>query len=69
MLSTVFPEFPWDITKFTKVPKDTWNSSENYRKFLDSMSEDLKLQSLDDWYNVSYQVKKFPRIFFIIFIF
>ena len=64
MLSNVFPEIPWDITKFSKVPKNTWKSSENYRKFLDSLFDELKLKSWEDWYNVSPEVNYITSLIF-----
>lgn len=49
----MFPNHPWNLWKFKKVPRGYWNSEKNQREFMDSLAKKLNLKEFDDWYQVS----------------
>jgi len=52
LLGAVYPDYPWDVTKFAKRPMNYWLSLENRKQFLDEVAEKLGLRDLDGWYGV-----------------
>ncbi len=63
LLQTVYPEFQWLPWKFQKTSRNFWESVKNQRIFLDWLGKKLGVTSMEDWYNVKTEVKKFPRNF------
>lgn len=51
-LMKVYPEHNWVSWKFNKAAKGVWNSSDNIKQFLSELSQQLSIQTLDDWYRV-----------------
>ena len=53
LLETVYPNFPWEFEKIQPTSMEFFNSIENRRKFMDDLYIKLKLESMDDWLNIS----------------
>ena len=53
LLSTIYPNFPWKFEELKISPTDFFKSLENQQKFMDDLFIKLKLNSMDDWINVS----------------
>ena len=54
--SAVYPEYDWLPWRLKHVPTGYWSSADNRKKFLDWAGKELKLNTLDDWYNVNKNV-------------
>eukprot|EP01114_Cavostelium_apophysatum_P019814 TRINITY_DN6476_c0_g1_i1.p1 TRINITY_DN6476_c0_g1~~TRINITY_DN6476_c0_g1_i1.p1 ORF type:complete len:606 (-),score=129.46 TRINITY_DN6476_c0_g1_i1:43-1860(-) len=52
-LCEAYPQYPWQIWRFKEVPSGFFNQSKVRRQFLDYVSSELHLQTMDDWYQVS----------------
>lgn len=52
-ITTIYPEHNWQFWKFSRVGKGTWNDSNNVKQFLEWAAKELRLSSLEDWYNVT----------------
>jgi hypothetical protein len=58
-LQSIYPEFEWLPWQFKTVTRGCWTLKENQRKCLDSIAEELGIETQEDWYLVSIQqVKK-----------
>jgi len=53
LLANVYPEHPWDLSRFAKKPQRYWSSKENQRRFMDELALKLGLGDLDGWYSVT----------------
>eukprot|EP01118_Nematostelium_gracile_P005550 TRINITY_DN1762_c0_g1_i3.p1 TRINITY_DN1762_c0_g1~~TRINITY_DN1762_c0_g1_i3.p1 ORF type:complete len:436 (-),score=89.52 TRINITY_DN1762_c0_g1_i3:23-1330(-) len=53
LITFMFPEHKWDTTKFTKVPKGTWDDIEFQRDFLKKLTKELKIKRMNDWYQIT----------------
>ena len=51
-LQSIYSEHSWEILKFHQIPKGYWKDINNQKKFLDTISKDLRLKTLDDWYEI-----------------
>ena len=58
LLSTIYPNYPWQFDKLKFNTFQYFKSIENQRKFMDDLFVKLKLNSMDDWLNT-------PKITFI----
>jgi hypothetical protein len=56
LLSTAYPQHEWLPWKFDQVPNYFWDDIQNQKKFLNWMGKQLKINSLEDWYKVTYKV-------------
>lgn len=54
LLSSTYPHFNWDPTKFT-VP-ELWGNKKNHKKFMDWAAKQLNVKEMDDWYKVTEEV-------------
>jgi hypothetical protein len=57
LLMTVFPEIPWDPTKFRRHSRNHWTDIANQRQFLLELGPKLGFQSgdMESWYNLSVE--------------
>ena len=53
---TVYNEFPWLPWKFSTIPQGYWKDMKNQRNFMKKLSDELKIEKMEDWYNVSHKV-------------
>ena len=56
LLSAAYPDYEWLPWKFNPSPKHFWSDVNNQMKFIKWLSNQLKLSSMDDWYNVTIKV-------------
>lgn len=54
ILMETYPQHLWLEWKFATVPKSFWTKLGNQQKFLEWLKEHLNINSMEDWYNVSY---------------
>ena len=52
LLETVYPDHPWFFKYFKSKKIEYFQSLENQKDFMDTLYENLKLSTLDDWINV-----------------
>jgi hypothetical protein len=48
----IYPEHPWLIWKFEKVPQGFWDNIEHQRDFLKWMEKERNIQTPEDWYKI-----------------
>lgn len=53
MLAYMYPDFEWKEWCFKVSPCGFWKKSENIKKYVDWLSNVLKIKKPEDWYNVS----------------
>jgi len=53
MLADIYPEYDWDVRKFTQAPNGYWNDDQNCREFLEELGAKLGYKEMDDWYQLS----------------
>ena len=53
LITTVYPQHPWQIWKFDKVPGGYWNDKTNQEQFVRWMESELSIKHWEDWYHVS----------------
>ena len=54
-LTSLYPSYPWDLGKFSKVPHNFWNSLENQHRLLNDIGGKLGVNTKEAWYKVSNQ--------------
>ena len=59
LLIALLPEYEWNLWKFSNVSNEYWKDMKNQRQFLDYVYKELNFKSLDDWYNITYEVSPF----------
>jgi hypothetical protein len=52
-LQQLYPEHMWLPWRFDKAPKGLWADVNNQRKFFDNLAITMKINNMEDWYNVS----------------
>jgi hypothetical protein len=55
-LAAVYPQYKWEPWKFLNVPKYFWQYPTNQGNYLNSLGNKLGVKTLEDWYNVSFEV-------------
>jgi hypothetical protein len=56
LVRDVFPDHPWDPTKFVGGPGARhWSNPANQRKFMDQVAADLEIKSREEWSRVTVQ--------------
>jgi len=45
-----YPQHPWDLWKFSRLPSGFWIDKSNQREFLDLLYVKLNFKSWEDWY-------------------
>lgn len=56
ILKTAYPSvdwMPWQFTSIRSVPKGFWQTMAVRRQYLDFVTKQLNVQTMEDWYNVS----------------
>ncbi len=61
LLSTVYPDYDWLPWRFDRCPKDFWSNVNNQIKFVKWAANELKIKEMNDWFKITYKVKKCPR--------
>jgi hypothetical protein len=51
-LRAIYPQHPWDETRFKVLPKNYWKDAQHQKLKLESIAAELNIKELDDWYNV-----------------
>lgn len=50
-----FPSHNWEIWRFRSTNRKFWQSKQNQLDFIRALEAHCKIESLDDWYNVTYK--------------
>ena len=58
LLKSIYPEYDWLPWKFTSTPQNYWNNIENQQKYTKWLKDTLEYKSMEDWYNISYEIIK-----------
>lgn len=58
LLQSAYPEHPWELWRFTKVPAGFWEDLDNQRNFIESLAKNLNITQLDQWYEHTGDVVK-----------
>ena len=56
LVKTVYPNYKWLPWKFIQAPKGYWNDENNVKEYMNWLSEQLNIKTMEDWYRVSYKV-------------
>jgi hypothetical protein len=56
MVGEIFPEFPWQLWKFSRVPRNFWQDKNNQINFMNWLGTQLGIKNTEDWYNVTFEV-------------
>ena len=51
-----FPNYNWLPWKFNSVPDGFWSDSSNAKKYINWLANELKVNTMEDWYKVSWKV-------------
>ena len=57
VLTSVYPNYNWLPWKFNHVQKRFWSDTNNIKEYMKWLSEKLNIKKMEDWYNVSVEVK------------
>eukprot|EP01118_Nematostelium_gracile_P016455 TRINITY_DN6819_c0_g1_i1.p1 TRINITY_DN6819_c0_g1~~TRINITY_DN6819_c0_g1_i1.p1 ORF type:complete len:345 (+),score=60.30 TRINITY_DN6819_c0_g1_i1:359-1393(+) len=52
LITSIMKEHSWDLFKFSRKPRGTWNDMESQRKFLNLLAQKFKIQKMEDWYHI-----------------
>ena len=58
LLSTVYPNYPWNFFDFNVVPVNFWEDPSNHRKYLENIASTLEIKKQSDWYKLKFSVLK-----------
>ncbi len=53
LLTTIYPNHPWDIQKFNK-PKGYWDDKGNIMEFMEQLKLKLNITNMKEWYKITY---------------
>lgn len=59
LLTAVYPNHSWEISKFSKKPQNYWQSLENQKRFMDELGQKIGVSSeeeLEKWYGYTYEL-------------
>lgn len=48
----LYPDHPWELSKFKQVPRDYWSSLENQRAFVENLCKKLGYTTFNDYYQL-----------------
>lgn len=54
LLTHVYPDYNWQLWKFSRCPKSFWEDVKNQRNFMDWIAQQKNFTSMDDWYKLTY---------------
>jgi hypothetical protein len=58
-LKAVYPEHPWEASRFAKRANNYWKDKANQKAFLDELAVKLNVKKPEDWYSVvTSQIEK-----------
>ncbi len=52
-IQTIYPEYKWDLWKFTSLSREHYRQPRILRQLFDSIGEELSVKNLEDWYSIS----------------
>lgn len=52
VLHAVYPTHPWQMRRFTRIPRGYWIGGNKLQQTMDWLGNQLSIKSMDDWYNV-----------------
>ncbi len=55
LLTTIYPEYKWNIHDWNQVPRGHWDNMDNQRAFVDDIGKKLSITNKEEWYNVKFQ--------------
>ena len=57
LITSVYPNYKWLPWKFNQTPKGFWNDENNIKEYMNWLSEQLNIKTMEDWYKISEKVK------------
>ena len=57
MITSAYPNYDWLPWKFSRTSKGFWKNEDNVKKYMNWLSQELNIKTMEDWYKVSYEVK------------
>ena len=55
LFQNIYPNYPWEVHLFKRVPKNWWKNSAHLRNYLDQISHSFGIKKIEDWYSISYK--------------
>ena len=56
LITSVYSNYKWLPWKFNHAPKGYWNDENNVKEYMNWLSEQLNIKTMEDWYKVSFEV-------------
>ena len=56
LIKNAYPNYKWLPWKFNHVPKGFWNDTNNVKEYMNWLSEQLNIKTMEDWYKVIEKV-------------
>ena len=56
LITNFYSNYNWLPWKFVQTPRRYWNDMENVKEYMNWLSEQLNIKTMEDWYNVTYEV-------------
>ena len=63
LITNVYSNYNWLPWKFKCIPKNYWEDENNVKQYINWLSQKLNIETLEDWYKVSREVKSNIHIF------
>ena len=57
MITNTYPNYKWLPWKFSQTSKGYWDDTNNVKEYMNWLSEQLNIKTMEDWYNVSREVE------------
>lgn len=53
-ISTVYPDYKWQLRKFSSIPHGHWEDIDNRREYMNWVGAELGVKEMSDWYQVKH---------------
>ena len=56
-MKNVYPNYKWLPWKFKQTSNGFWKEENNIKEYMNWLSEQLNIKTMEDWYKVTQEVK------------
>lgn len=54
LITSVYPQYPWQVWRFQTVPHCYWDDKVNQFEYVKWLAREFNVQATDDWYQLTY---------------
>ena len=65
-ITSFYPDYNWLPWKFMQIPKGFWHDEKNIQNYMNWLSQQLNIKTIEDWYKITNEVNLFISLFIII---